>query len=120
MSDISYPLTPDRVTQSLRDFDTLTTEVLNAKEARRAKNGSGNPKRAFVLLHDHISLSEMNQVRDFFIDRRGRWDRFNFTDPATGTVYQVRFDNDVLEIKKVLGRSLYPRFTIEVKIREVL
>ena len=120
MSDISYPLVADRVLDSFRDFDNLSTEILNAKEARRSKNGSGNPRRTFVLLHDHISLIEMQQVRDFFIDRRGRWDRFNFTDPASGIVYQVRFDTDVLEIDKVLGRTLYPRFTIEVKIREVL
>jgi hypothetical protein len=120
MSDISYPLTPDRVLESILDFDTISSEVQNAKEARRAKNGSGNPRRTFVLLHDHVSLVEMNAVRDFFIDRRGRWDRFNFTDPATSITYAVRFENDILDIEKALGRSENPRFTIEVKIREVL
>ncbi len=120
MADVFYPLTPDRVLRSQRDFDILTTKMLNAKEARRAKNGSGTPKRTFVLLHDHISLSEMQSLRNFFIDRRWRWDRFKFMVPATSTTYNVRFDADVLEIEKSLGRVANPRFTVQIQLKEVL
>lgn len=119
MADVFYPLTPDRVLSSQRSFDILTTTLLNAKEARRAKNGSGNPKRTFVLLHNHISLTEMRVLRDFFIDRRGRWDRFKFIDPASDITYNVRFDADTLEIEKPLGRTANPRFTIQVQLKEV-
>lgn len=120
MSDIAYPLTPDRVTEMSRDFNILLSQRLTAKEARRAKNGTGNPRRSWVLLHNHVSLLEMQSLKEFFIARRGRWDSFNFTEPETSNTYEVRFDTDVLEIQKPLGRSENPRFTIEVRIREVL
>lgn len=112
----SYPIVPDRVLERQKRFSTLIVSDPNRKEARRARNEIGNPKRSWTLFHDHISYADMMTLRAFFIARRGRWDSFMFTDPADGQTHNVRFDADVLSIE----HPLYNRFSVQVPIVEVL
>jgi len=115
-----YPLTPDRVLRVSRDYDIIRTSVVAQKEVRRARNSTGNPRKDWLLLHDHINLTDATTLINFFKGRRGRWDDFTFTDPADNISYRVRFSDDVLDIEKPLGRIENPLFRIEVKIKEVL
>ncbi len=120
----SYPLVPDRIRQESREYDILSTGPSSGREARRARNTTGNPRTNFVLYHDHISFTEKEQLLDFFESRRGRWNSFTWTQPAAprgdGLTYTVRFDQDTLEVDKPLGYTESPRFSVEVKLKEVL
>lgn len=120
MSTVGYPLTPERIERFRERFDTIVTKEPFLKEARRARNTTGNPRRSWVLAHDHISLTDVNTLIAFFEARKGRWDRFQFTDPADSVTYNVRFDADVMKIDKPLGRETNPRFSVVVELREVL
>jgi hypothetical protein len=116
----AYPLEPDRVTEVEKERDILIAGGLLGREQRRGRAGGGNPRRKWTLFHDHVSLSDMQTLVQFFINRGGRWQSFEFTDPSTSTTYNVRFDTDKLDVDKVLGRDESPRFSIRVPIREVL
>lgn len=122
----SYPLTPDRVTELkvtrdvLLDAGGLVGAGAAFLETRRAKGDSGNPKKTWSLLHDHISLSDWQTLLSFFEARVGKWETFTFTDPSTEVEHTVRFDTDVLRADKPLGREYSPVFVVEVRLKEVL
>lgn len=121
MSSASYPLTPDSVISRSKDYDILITDPAFGREKRRARgNGSGQPRSTFVLEHRLISFAQKETLMRFFEARRGKWDEFIFTDPMDSATYTVRFDQDILEAEKPIGREVYGRFNIRVSLREVL
>jgi len=57
------------------------------------------------LVYSALTHTERAEIDDFFRDRGGRYETFDFPDPQTGTLYtKVRFDMDELEIE-YLGPS---------------
>lgn len=113
----TYPLTPDRVDNYTKTYSIIASDQgVNRKDVRRARNDDGNPRRSWTLTHSAISYADMSTLATFFIARRGKWDDFTFTDPATSTAYTVRFDSDTLQIE----HPIWNRFSIQVRIIEVL
>ena len=119
-----YPLDPDRIKEWGDTFDIMVSTPALAREARRARNATGNQRKSYTLLHDHISFAEKELLIQFFEDRRGQWDSFTWTQPAApvgdGSVLTVRFAQDTMVVEKPLGYSVNPRFRIKIKVIEVL
>lgn len=55
--------------------------------------------RAWEVNYPNITDSEVGALHDFFYERHGRTESFDFTDPDSGTTYSnCRFDQDELTI----------------------
>ena len=48
------------------------------------------------------TFDELASLVTFFETQKGRWDAFNFTDPVDGTVRTCRFDQDELDIQRIV------------------
>ena len=65
-------------------YKTLVTRLNDlGEEQRRAK--WLYPRRAFSLKYQAISVSQARTLWDFYMQRRGRYEAFNFFYPMTGT-----------------------------------
>jgi len=69
----------------------------NQKEQRLLR--TPNPRYVFVLKFVGLSQADKNTIQQFYIQRKGRWEAFDFYDPdpnsATyGQTFQVRFAQD--------------------------
>ena len=89
--DGGYPFTEEI------QFGNIQTSMWG-KERRRNKWG---PKRAFKVLYDHMSHSDMDQLWTFFTDRKGTYEKFSWTHPISSVTYQVRFAEDGLRRSEV-------------------
>jgi len=59
------------------------------------------PRKSFEFKFVDISEAERTDLTDFWDDRRGGSGAFNWTHPITATVYNVRFDPEmVLEFER--------------------
>jgi phage-related protein len=90
MSDFNY--TPDFTVDETVQYKTLVSEFENGAEQRRRK--WANPLRKWTLRFRHRHLSEMNDIRNFFMDKCGAFEVFTWTNPNDSTEYNVRFVED--------------------------
>jgi len=97
MADFTYSV--DRVVTEEVIFNTLISEFENGYEQRRAKWSS--PLRRFKLIARNRTQTEMENIRDFFLNKKGAYSSFTWENPNDSTEYTVRFEKDSLEIKRV-------------------
>jgi len=90
MSDFNY--TPDFTVDEAVQYKTLVSEFENGVEQRRRK--WANPLRKWTLRFRHRTLSEMNDIRDFFMGKYGALTSFTWTNPNDSVEYTVRFVED--------------------------
>jgi phage-related protein len=90
MSDFNY--TPDFTVDETVQYKTLVSEFENGAEQRRRK--WANPLRKWTLRFRHRHLSEMNDIRNFFMGKCGAFGAFTWTNPNDSTEYTVRFAED--------------------------
>lgn len=90
MSDFNY--TPDFTVDEAVQYKTLVSEFENGVEQRRRK--WANPLRKWTLRFGHRTLSEMNDIRNFFMGKYGSLTSFTWTNPNDSVEYTVRFVED--------------------------
>lgn len=99
-------------------FNTIVDEVFSGKEQRR--DVWTNPRRRWILefekSKDTITNDNWEQIVNFFIDRKGRKEFFEWTwstdKGGDGKTYAVRFDTDELNLDIMeLG---YSKFSIPI------
>ena len=90
MSDFNY--NPDFTVDEAVQYKTLISEFENGVEQRRRK--WANPLRKWTLRFQHRTLTEMNNIRDFFISKYGARTAFTWTNPNDSVEYTVRFVED--------------------------
>lgn len=90
MSDFNY--NPDYVLDEVVEYKTLVSEFENGAQQRRRK--WSNPLRKWTLRFRNRTLSEMNNIRDFFMNKYGSFDSFTWTNPNDSVEYTVRFAED--------------------------
>jgi len=109
----SFPeVIPDYNFTEITVYNTVKTNMWGA-ETRHSKWG---PRKGFTLTFNHATTGEMNYIRDFFIARKGDYEKFDWTHPLTSVVYSVRFSRPNISVKEVGVDS----FNIETEFIEVL
>lgn len=84
-------------------FHTTKSDVESGKRYTYADRAT--PLMGWELVYPAVTHAERDSIDNFFRDRGGRYETFDFTDPETGTAYtKVRFNMDELEIE-YLGPS---------------
>ena len=111
MADFNF--VPDRVIEEEIKFNTLVSEFENGVEQRRAK--WANPLRRWRLFFKIRTQTEMENVRDFFISKKGALSSFTWENPNDGQTYTVRFEEDGFKLKRVH----YQLYDFEVSFVEV-
>ncbi len=111
MSD--YTFTPDFVLEEEIEYKTLTTEFESGVEQRRKKWSSS--RRSWRLQYRNRTKTEMENVKNFFINKSGSYSSFTWENPNDSTEYTVRFiDDDFNFILKA-----YQIYDFEVRLIEV-
>ena len=111
MADFTY--VADRVVEEEIQFDTLISEAENGYEQRRYRRQSS--LRRFKLYFDNRVGSEMEDVRDFFISKKGAYSDFTWENPNDSTEYTVRFEDDTLKMKRIA----FNIYSFQIAFREV-
>lgn len=111
MADFTY--TPDRVVEEEVVFNTLVSRFENGVEQRRSK--WANPLRKWKLYFKIRTQTEMEAVRDFFINKKGAYSSFTWTNPNDNVTYTVRFVEDSFKFE----RQHYQIYNFEVAFQEV-
>lgn len=62
------------------------------------------PRRSFKTGFTEITQAQMQTLLDFY-DLVGTYDKFNYTDPTTGAVYEMRFDKPFSPKYKGVGTT---------------
>lgn len=112
MSDFAY--SPDFTLTEQVHFKTLVSQFENFTEQRR--NVVANPRRLFTLRFKNRTKTEMENVRDFFISKKGEYSSFTWTNPNDETEYTVRFDEDSFQF----DNKAYEVYDFEIKFIEVV
>ncbi len=97
MPDFNF--TADNVLEEEVNFDTLISQYENAFEQRRSKQSS--PLRKFKLIFKTRTKSELEDVRDFFIAKKGAYESFTWLNPNDAIEYTVRFEKDNFNFKRI-------------------
>jgi len=87
---------PERVRSLGSIHNTLITSKEDVSEQRRSKGS----KRIRVALDFIVDDDTFEDILDFFDDRQGRFESFEWTDPRDDTEYTMRFDTDELEAEE--------------------
>lgn len=95
----TYPLKPNRITNSTPEFKTTVVRFENGNEQRSASYAI--PKTTFRLVHQAIGMQELNIIVDFFKSRKGSYLPFYFVNHIDGKTYKVRFKEDKLNIEYI-------------------
>jgi len=93
-----FPLTPDFVYVEEIKFNTLISKFENGYEQRRAKWSSD--LRKFRLEFKNRSKDDFEDLRDFFITKKGAYSSFTFENPNDSVEYNVRFADDNLSLQE--------------------
>jgi len=112
MSDFAY--TPDFVFTEMVHFKTLVSEFENFTEQRRSV--VANPRRMFTLKFRNRTKADMENVRDFFIAKKGEYAQFTWTNPNDSVEYNVRFDKD----SSKFDNKAYEVYDFDIKFIEVI
>lgn len=111
MSDFNFK--PDFVIDETVQYKTLISEFETGVEQRRRK--WENPIRKWSLRFKTRTLSEMNDVKNFFISKYGAYSGFTWTNPNDSVEYTVRFLDDSF---KFVMKS-YELYDFELDLKEV-
>ncbi len=103
----NYPF--EEVTQ----FNVLVSTFENWWEQRRLK--SSQDRKTFTINFFPITLSESNDILDYFVRRKGNTLSFKFTNPLDSVAYRVKFIDSYF--KRV--RIAYNTYKIQVVLLEV-
>lgn len=72
----TYPLRPDRISNTDIEFKTTTVNFEKGAE-QRTPNWS-KPKRTFTLEHQLLSRQDQQKLIDFYIEKKGSFRKFYF------------------------------------------
>lgn len=111
MSDFTY--LPDFLIDEAVEYKTLVSEFENGAEQRRRK--WANPLSKWTLRFNNRTLSEMEEVRDFFKNKFGALMSFTWTNPNDSAEYTVRFAEDSFKF----SRKAYGVYDFEFDFVEV-
>ncbi len=76
------------------EFRTIVTEFDSGKRVRNSKWDL--PRYRFTIKYrTPISISDMNEIKTFFIARKGTYENFQLYVPSLGTTHTVTFDKDM-------------------------
>ena len=109
----TYPLVPNKITVLKSEFKTTIIKFESGAEQRSPDRHT--PIRRYKLTHDLLSYDDMDDLREFYEDRKGSFQAFLFSNylDSVGTTQRVRFVSDTLEIEEV-SRTL---FNVSVEIQ---
>jgi phage-related protein len=102
MADFSYRV--DQDVEEKIEFDTIISQFENGVEQRRVR--SSIPNRTFLVKTSNADLTEMQNIRNFFISKRGSTDSFSWTNPIDSTDYTVRFAEKSFRVV-ILGPGVF-------------
>lgn len=111
MADFTY--VADSVIEEEIVYDTLISEADNGYEQRRYRRASS--LRKFKLNFNNRLASEMQNVRDFFISKKGSYSSFTWVNPNDSATYTVRYSSDTFKFKRVA----FNIFSFQVEFQEV-
>ena len=111
MSDYTY--TPDFVLEEEIEYKTLTTEFESGVEQRRKKWSSS--RRSWRLQYKNRTKTEMENVKNFFVNKSGAYSSFTWENPNDSTEYTVRFVDDSFKFTL----KAYQIYDFEVRLIEV-
>lgn len=99
--------------------ESLITNVLvssdfDAAPEQRRDKWRGNVKHKFQIKFEHNTKSEIEDIRNFFINQKGPHETFTFTNPNDLVEYKVRFDGESFKIE----RRGYDDYNAEVTLIE--
>jgi len=95
----TYPLQPNRITTVDVGFQTTIVAFESGYEQRSAD--WGKPKRTFKLTHKYLNETELGILVDFFIEKKGQFQKFYLVNHIDGKTYEVRFKSDRLTIERL-------------------
>ena len=105
---------PDFVFVQSFEFDTLVTNINIGPERRRARRTLS--VGIFKLNFSNISKALSTSIYSFYIDSRGPFRPFQWTNPVDGITYTVRFLENSLK-REEIGEDL---MNMEVTLRQLL
>lgn len=94
-----YPFVEDTVS------NVLVAEFENGVEQRRDK--WGRTKKRFEVAFNLMNHAQATSLRDFFEQKSGSADTFQFTNPINGITYTVRFLEGTLRIERRFFSSYF-------------
>jgi len=101
MERFIWPCDPSQITESIQ-FRTLITLFESGREQRRSK---GTPRRRWTLRFRKDQV-DADAIWSFYVDRRGAYEAFLWTNPIDGRTYTVRFEQDILS-RTVMWKVLF-------------
>ena len=90
MSDFNF--NPDFVIDEEVEFKTLVSQYESGAEQRRRK--WENPRRRWRLRFNTRAKTELDNVKSFFLGKKGSFLEFTWMNPNDGVEYLVRFLED--------------------------
>jgi uncharacterized protein (TIGR02217 family) len=88
----TFPLVPDRLTQTTPEFSTNIVTFENHKEQRSARIST--PFITFKIVFTYLTPARLQTLRTFFDEHMGSLYQFYFVNHIDGQTYTVRFKND--------------------------
>ncbi len=96
----TYPLQPNRLSTVKVEFATLKTEFDESQYIQRQAKRS-TPKRTFRLTHELLNEEELALLVDFFIEKKGAFQKFYFHNHIDDVDYECVFASDELSVDHV-------------------
>ena len=98
--------------KEITECNILETEFENGVVQKRKKWSQA--RKRFQLTFNVNTLTEITEIKDYFIARDGSYDTFTFTEPLSSTAYTVRFKENSFE----LTRDNYGSYSATVELIE--
>ena len=105
---------PDFVFVQSYAFDTIITDIGVGPENRRARRI--NSVGTFNLNFSNISKGLAASIVAFYVDSRGQFRKFYWTNPVDGNTYTVRFLEDAID-REEIGEDLV---NMTVKFKQLI
>lgn len=105
---------PDFVFVQSYAFDTIRTPMKLGPQRRRAIRGVSIG--TFELNFSNISKALATSIHTFYVESRGPFRPFTWTNPVDGISYSVRFADDVIE-REEIGEDL---INMKIKLAQTL
>lgn len=97
----TWPCDPSKIDEEL-ESSTLISQFQFGPEQRRQK---GPPRRRWRLRFRKDQV-DADAIWSFYVDRRGAYEAFLWTNPIDGRTYTVRFEQDILS-RTVMWKVLF-------------
>jgi len=101
MEMFTWPCDPSKIDEEL-ESSTLISQFQFGPEQRRQK---GPPRRRWRLRFRKDQV-DADAIWSFYVDRRGAYEAFLWTNPIDGRTYTVRFEQDILS-RTVMWKVLF-------------